>query len=45
MTYEIIYDDFGNEMLKATEASGKVWYVPKDPNNTMYKAYLESLKK
>jgi hypothetical protein len=42
MIYEFIDDDFGGQLLRATEPSGKVWYVPQDPNNSMYQDYLQT---
>jgi len=45
MTYEVVTTELGDEVIKATEPSGKVWWIPQDPANTMYQAYLASLNK
>ena len=42
--YEIIENHFGSEMLKRTDADGKVWFIPLDPANSDYQEYLESLE-
>lgn len=44
MTYEFIEDDFGNQLLKGTEPSGKVWWIPQNPENSMYQEYLATLQ-
>lgn len=45
MTYELVTTQLGDQIIKATDSSGKVWWIPQDPDNTMYKAYLASLSK
>lgn len=45
MTYETYTDPLnGLECIKRTDDSGQVTWIPKDPNNTDYQAYLDSLK-
>ena len=39
--YEIYQNSFGNDMLKRTDADGKVWFIPIDPANSDYRAYLD----
>ncbi len=41
--YEIIQTPFGGEILKRTDEDGKEWFIPKDPANSDYQAYLKSL--
>jgi len=41
MKYEIIKDELtGSEVLKRTDADGKEWWIPTDPANADYQAYL-----
>lgn len=42
-TYELITDDFGNEVVKRNEADGVTTWIPKDLANADYQAYLASL--
>ena len=39
MTYEIITQDNGT-IIKRTDADGQVWWIPTDPANSDYQAYL-----
>jgi hypothetical protein len=32
-----------SETIKRIDADGKVWFIPTDPANSDYQAYLESL--
>ena len=43
MTYELVETETGEQALKATDSSGKVWWVPQDPNNSMYQEYLKTI--
>jgi hypothetical protein len=43
MIYEIINNDFGT-MIKRTDNDGKIWWIPTDPANSDYQAYLASLE-
>lgn len=43
MTYELVTLPTGEQILKGTEASGKVWWIPQDPGNIMYQAYLKTI--
>jgi hypothetical protein len=38
--YEIIEDEF-DKKLKRTDEDGTVWWIPFDPANSDYQAYLE----
>jgi hypothetical protein len=40
MNYEVISTSENEKIIKATDASGKIWWIPIDPENTMYQAYL-----
>ena len=40
--YEKITNDLG-VIIKKTEIDGKVWWIPLDPANSDYQAYLEHL--
>ena len=43
--YEIIEPAYqgAKSMIKRTDADGKEWFIPKDPSNSDYAAYLDSL--
>jgi len=41
MTYEIITQD-NRTIIKRTDADGTIWYIPTDPANSDYQAYLAS---
>jgi hypothetical protein len=43
MIYELITTDTGDKILKATDNSGKVWYIPQVEDNSMYQEYLKTL--
>jgi hypothetical protein len=43
MNYEIVTTDMGEQAIKATDSSGKVWWIPQDPENSMYQEYLDSI--
>jgi hypothetical protein len=38
-TYELITDELGGQMVKATEGEKTLW-IPLDPNNSDYAEYL-----
>jgi hypothetical protein len=39
--YEIINDEYNNtEIIKRTDADGREWFIPIDPTNSDYQAYL-----
>ena len=38
--YEEITNDLGATLIKRTDADGKVWWIPCDPANSDYQAYL-----
>ena len=40
-TYEIITTDLGPEIIKRTDESGAVAWIPIDPGNSDYQAYLD----
>jgi hypothetical protein len=44
MTYEITEAPLGGEILKRTDANGKVWWIPIDPANSDYQRYLRWLE-
>ena len=41
--YEELVNDAGATQIKRTEADGQVWWIPADPANSDYQAYLEHL--
>jgi hypothetical protein len=41
--YQLIKNDFGNDSIKRTDEDGTVWWIPSDPANSDYQAYLKSL--
>lgn len=41
--YEVITNEFGNEIIKKTNLDGTVWWIPTDPANSDYQQYLASL--
>ena len=43
-TYEIIENSAGAETIKRTDSDGSVWWIPSDPANSDYQAYLASLE-
>lgn len=42
-TYELVETVSGGKTLKRTDTDGKIWWIPIDPANSDYQAYLESL--
>jgi hypothetical protein len=42
-TYEVVDADFGVQVIKRTDGSDATTWIPKDPANADYQAYLESL--
>jgi hypothetical protein len=42
--YEVITTDLGSEIIKRTDGSGAVSWIPLDPGNSDYQAYLKSLE-
>ena len=44
MQYEIIKTDLGGDIIKRTNDDGQVWWIPTDPANSDYQAYLASLE-
>jgi hypothetical protein len=43
-TYEEYTNDFGNKYIARTDEDGKVWWIPTDPANSDYQAYLNKDK-
>jgi len=43
MTYEIMDFILGGQILKRTDEDGAEWFIPIDPANSDYQAYLKSL--
>jgi hypothetical protein len=39
-TYETITNALGTDLIKRTDADGKESYIPIDPSNSDYQAYL-----
>ena len=44
MIYEEVIDDFGSKMIKRTNLDGTESWIPLDPANADYQAYLKSLE-
>ncbi len=44
MTYEIITLITGTQTVKRTDEDGAEWWIPMDPANSDYQAYLKSLE-
>jgi hypothetical protein len=42
--YEEVINDLGQVTIKRTDADGKIWWIPTDPANSDYAAYLKSLE-
>ena len=38
--YEIVISDLGYKSIKRTDADGTIWWIPSDPANSDYQAYL-----
>jgi hypothetical protein len=43
MIYELVTTETGEQALKATDSSGKVWWIAQDLNNSMYQEYLKTI--
>jgi hypothetical protein len=43
-TYEKITSDYGNESIKRTDDNGDISFIPIDPANSDYQAYLKWLE-
>jgi hypothetical protein len=41
-TYEVLTGMMGNTIIRRTDKNGEVWYIPDDPANSDYQAYLAS---
>jgi len=39
-----IYEILNNGIVKRTDEDGAVWFIPTDPSNSDYQAYLVSLE-
>lgn len=44
MNYEIIESPYGATVIKRTDEDGTVWFIPTDPANSDYQAYLAQLE-
>ena len=44
MIYEIVANENGFEILTRTNEDGSISYIPLDPANSDYQAYLKSLE-
>jgi hypothetical protein len=42
--YTILLDEFGNKTIKAENELGQFFFIPSDPANSDYQAYLKSLE-
>ena len=42
--YEVMTQECGQDVVKATHADGKVFWIPADPANSDYQAYLDKDK-
>ena len=43
-TYEIEVSELNSTIIKKIEEDGTIWYIPSDPTNSDYQAYLKSLE-
>jgi hypothetical protein len=43
-TYEVIENSLGGENIKRTNEDGSITWIPTDPANSDYQAYLASQK-
>ena len=43
MIYELVENDFGNSFVKRINDDGSVSFIPCDPANSDYQAYLATL--
>ena len=44
MKYETITYETGSQVIIRTDEDGKVWFVPLDPANSDYQAYLNPVE-
>jgi hypothetical protein len=44
MEYEIVEQENGNKVIKRTDDDGKIWWIPTDPANSDYQAYLNPVE-
>ena len=44
LIYEKIISDLDSVTIKGTDADGKIWWIPTDPTNSHYQAYLKWLE-
>ena len=44
LTYEVITDELGSKILKATDESGKEFWIPMVEGNSDYQRYLRWLE-
>jgi hypothetical protein len=42
--YEVITTEFGKQIIERTDEDGSIWWIPEDPANSDYQAYLLSLE-
>lgn len=42
--YDKYTNDLGVEQITKTDENGVIWYVPADPANSDYQAYLASIE-
>jgi len=42
--YETKVDERGNTTIMRTDPDGSIWFIPTDPANSDYQAYLLSLE-
>ena len=40
--YEVVISDLGYKSIKRTDVDGTIWWIPTDPSNSDYQAYLAS---
>jgi hypothetical protein len=39
-TYEVHKTSLGEDIIKRTDEDGSIWWIPTDPTNADYQAYL-----
>ena len=44
LTYEEYTTEFGSKFIKRTDEDGKIWWIPCDPFNSDYQAYLNPVE-
>ena len=42
--YEVITNEYDQEVIKRTDADGKIWWIPALPENSDYQRYLAWLE-